>query len=157
MMEPVVGSLGQVGEEIDFDFTDYYSKEMGSGLKRCFLVSDSLVGCNLLADLKHLTNRVERELARDDGCRRINLDPGLLSAGKFVLASTKNNAHRVYLRDGIFAEVTLYYRHRKFEPFEWTYPDYRTRHVGDLLDRIRTDYLGRLRDPGSEILREVDN
>jgi hypothetical protein len=42
-----------------------------------------------------------------------------------VLASTKDHAHRIYLRDGIFAEVTLVFRHRKWQPLEWTYPDYR--------------------------------
>jgi hypothetical protein len=60
------------------------------------------------------------------GPRPANLDPGLLSAHNLVLASTKAHAHRVYLSDGIFAEVTLVYRHGMYQPLEWTYPDYCT-------------------------------
>jgi hypothetical protein len=42
-----------------------------------------------------------------------------------VLASTKDHAHRLYLRDGIYAEVTLAYRAKRWQPLEWTYPDFR--------------------------------
>ena len=42
-----------------------------------------------------------------------------------VLASTKDHAHRLYLQDGIYAEVTLSYRDREWRPSAWTYPDYR--------------------------------
>ena len=59
------------------------------------------------------------------GPRHLNLDRGYLTPAKLVLASTKDHAHRIYLRDGIFAEVTLVYRQRKWQPLEWTYPDYR--------------------------------
>jgi hypothetical protein len=55
----------------------------------------------------------------------VNIDPGYITPAKLVLASTKDHAHRIYLRDGIFAEVTLVYRQRKWQPLEWTYPDYR--------------------------------
>ena len=34
--------------------------------------------------------------------RPLNLDPGLLQLGKFLLAATKDQAHRIYLRDGIY-------------------------------------------------------
>ena len=36
--------------------------------------------------------------------RRVNLDAGYLCLAKLVLASTKDHAHRIYLRDGIYAE-----------------------------------------------------
>jgi hypothetical protein len=42
-----------------------------------------------------------------------------------VLASTKDHAHRLYLGEGIYAEVTLAFRQRQWQPLEWTYPDYR--------------------------------
>ena len=57
--------------------------------------------------------------------RPLNLDPGYITPAKLVLASTKDHAHRIYLRDGIYAEVTLSFRGRKWQPLEWTYPDYR--------------------------------
>ena len=46
-------------------------------------------------------------------------------AAKLVLASTKDHAHRIYLRDGMFAEITLFYRHGRWEDHEFTFPDYR--------------------------------
>jgi hypothetical protein len=82
-----------------------------------------------LVEAKLLSNAVEREMAMDrDGrtCRRVNLDPGYVTLGKLVLATTKDHAHRIALRDGIFAEVTLAYRGGRWEPFPWTYPDYRS-------------------------------
>ena len=39
-----------------------------------------------------------------------------------MLASTKDHTHRIYLRDGIFAEITLFYRHGRWEHHEWTFP-----------------------------------
>ena len=53
------------------------------------------------------------------------LHPGVLALGKFLLATTKDQAHRVYLRDGIFAEVTLRFQDGAFRPWPWTYADYR--------------------------------
>ena len=64
--------------------------------------------------------------------------------GKFLLATTKDQAHRVYLRDGIFAEVTLHYHAGAFRPWEWTYADYRLPEVLAFLREARTFYRGRL-------------
>ena len=55
----------------------------------------------------------------------MNLDPGYITPAKLVLASTKDHAHRLYLADGIYAEVTLAFRGKQWQPLEWTYPDYR--------------------------------
>ncbi|HPA45322.1 MAG TPA: DUF4416 family protein [bacterium] len=108
-----------------FEETDYYNEEMGTGLERQYLSFRDLVLPDVLADAKQFTNRLEFEFASPDGNRRVNLDPGLLSSANIILASTKNFYHRVYLRDGIYAEVTMFYRHGRFETLPWTYPDYR--------------------------------
>ncbi|MDQ7780666.1 MAG: DUF4416 family protein [Planctomycetota bacterium] len=57
--------------------------------------------------------------------RRINLDPGYVTQAKVVLATAKDFSHRIYLRDGIYAEVTLKYGKGTFHPWPWTFPDYR--------------------------------
>jgi len=41
-----------------------------------------------------------------------------------VLATTKDHAHRIYLSDGIYGEVTLRWRKHQWEAWPWTYPDY---------------------------------
>ncbi|MHB1423610.1 MAG: DUF4416 family protein, partial [Gemmataceae bacterium] len=81
--------------------------------------------------------------------RPLNVDPGLLELGKFLLATTKDQAHRVYLRDGIFAEVTLRYHAGAFEPWPWTYADYRLACVHEFLQQAREYYRQRLRGEGS--------
>ena len=69
--------------------------------------------------------------------RPLNLDPGLLLLGKFLLATTKDQSHRIYLRDGIYAEVTLRYTKSEFEPWPWTYADYREPFVHSFLASAR--------------------
>ena len=64
----------------------------------------------------------------------MNLDPGCLSAGKVVLATTKNQQHRIYLGSGIYAEVALRYRDGRWQPWEWTYPDYRSPEYAQVFD-----------------------
>ena len=115
-------------EPFEFTETDYYAATMGAGLKKQFLAFERLIDSAELASIKRETNNCEAEyaaLGRHTEPRPLNLDPGYLTLAKLVLASTKDHAHRIYLRDGIFAEVTLVYRQRKWQPLEWTYPDYR--------------------------------
>jgi hypothetical protein len=121
---PVVFS----SEPFDFTETDYYTATMGAGLKKQFFAFEMLIDSAALAGIKRQTNDLEAEyaaLGRHAEQRPLNLDPGYLTPAKLVLASTKDHAHRIYLRDGIFAEVTLVYRQRNWLPLEWTYPDYR--------------------------------
>jgi hypothetical protein len=115
-------------EPFDFTETDYYTATMGAGLKKQFLAFEALIDSGDLASIKRETNDCEAEyaaLGRHLEPRPLNLDPGYLTPAKLVLASTKDHAHRIYLREGIFAEVTLVFRHRRWQPLEWTYPDYR--------------------------------
>ncbi len=144
-LAPVLGELRPAGEELPFDWTDYYEKEMGTGLRRRFFVSELLLPRELLPDLKRLCARIEEELSDEAGRRRVNLDPGLLSGESLVLASTKGYAHRVYLRDGIWAEVTLRFVRGAFVSAEWTYPDYASPGVQAILRDLREEYLRRLR------------
>ena len=90
----------------------------------------------------------EQFFFKDTKNRRINLDPGYVSASKMVLASTKDHAHRIYLGKGIFAEITLRYYQKTFQPWEWTYPDYRTQEYIDLFNQIRKIYMQQLRESG---------
>ncbi len=72
--------------------------------------------------------------------RPLNLDPGYVTEAKLVLASTKDHAHRIYLADGMYAEVTLYYQHRQWRHRDWTFPDYRRSDYHAFFDKCR-EYL----------------
>ena len=154
-LSAVLGPLRRVGESFPFRWTDYYEEEMGAELTRCFLASGRLVERRWIVELKLLCNRIEKELAAADGSRRINLDPGLMSLENFVLATTKNRGHRIYLRDGIFAEVTLMYVQGRFEPLPWTFPDYQSEEVQGVLLGVRQEYYQLLRGSAPEVIREV--
>jgi hypothetical protein len=62
-----------------------------------------------------------------------------------ILATGKGYAHRPYLRDGIYADLTLIYRDKSFHSLPWTYPDYAGEEVIGMLTRIRGKYLMQLK------------
>jgi hypothetical protein len=127
-IEATFGPLALASRPFDFTETDYYAATMGLDLKKQFLAAERQIDPALLAAIKRQTNEWEAEyaaLARHPEPRPLNLDPGYITTAKLVLASTKDHAHRLYLQDGIYAEVTLAFRHRAWQPLEWTYPDYR--------------------------------
>ena len=124
---------------------------MGMGLRKQFLVFRDLIAADGLATIKLQTIEMERELAElrtYSEPRPLNLDPGILALGKFMLATTKDQAHRIYLRDGIYAEVTLRFQAGEFEPWPWTYADYRLPEVRAFLKEARDFYKARLQVPG---------
>ena len=118
------GPLDFLSEAQPFTYTSYYDREMGEGLHRQLCSFSELARPETLADIKLFTNRIESRFLVDDK-RQVNIDPGLLSEERLVLATGKNYIHRIYLRDGIFADLTLIYQEGGYQPLPWTYPDYR--------------------------------
>jgi hypothetical protein len=150
-LEPVFGPLALASAPFDFNQTGYYEATMGPGLRKGFLAFGDLLSADRLAEVKLRTNELEAELARSGAYpepRPLNLDPGFLALGKFVLATTKDQAHRLYLRDGVFAEVTLRYQAGAFEPWPWTYADYRQPEVLAFFNEARAWYRDRLKRSG---------
>src|SRR5262249_15460272 len=148
-LEEAYGPVGLCGEPFPFDQTAYYEASMGPGLSKQLLAFERLAAPDCLADVKLHTNALERELASSGAYpeeRPLILDPGVLVLGKCLLATTKDQPHRVYLRDGIFAEVTLRYHAGAFEAWPWTYADYRQPHVHAFLLEAREFYRRRLRE-----------
>jgi len=124
------GKIDKAGEVIPFDSTSYYNAEMGQGLMRQFVSFVDLIDPGVLADVKLFTNELELKYSVErngKSARRINLDPGYVAPHGIVLATAKNFAHRIYLRDGIYAEMTLNFTSGGgFKYFDWTYPDFKT-------------------------------
>lgn len=115
-------------ERFAFGETEYYQRSMGKDLKKVFWAFEPGFEPADLPEVKLATNAWEKEYAgRSDTeeKRPLNLDPGYLNLGKLVLASTKDFTHRIYLSQGIFAEVTLYFQRGRWEHHRWTFPDYR--------------------------------
>ena len=144
-LEAMFGEIDLVSERFSFDFTDYYSKEMGPHLFRHFVTFKNLIPIPRLPEIKLTTNRLEEQLATQEGNRRFNIDPGYLCLHHVVLATTKGYSHRPYLRDGIYADLTLIYRNKSFQSLGWTYPDYRQGPVIDFFNQLRKKYLDGLK------------
>ncbi|MFQ6058288.1 MAG: DUF4416 family protein [Anaerolineae bacterium] len=160
------GPVDYESQILPFDHTTYYAAEFGENLQRKFVSFAQLIDPGELAAIKRWTNELEMELAlwntsysnsdavekaystglTVEGKRRINLDPGYLSLSKLVLATTKDWQHRLYLGQGIYAEVTLRYRKGSFQPWEWTYPDYRSPEYIAIFNHIRQLYTRQLRE-----------
>jgi len=138
------GPIDFTSKIIPFDYTGYYHDELGDGLKRKFISVKRLIAPEKLADIKLLTNKIENKFSFHKK-RRINIDPGYVSGGKLVLATTKDYGHRVYLGKGIFAEVTLFYQDGTFNPWPWTYPDYKTKDYIEIFNHLFKTYIGKLR------------
>ncbi|MBI4713100.1 MAG: DUF4416 family protein [Planctomycetes bacterium] len=149
------GVIDLKSDIMSFEFTDYYTAEMGAPLKRQFLAFQKLIDPAEIASIKIRTNQIENDFAskfldsrlrgndkEQKVSRPVNLDPGYVDNSKLVLASTKDYAHRIYLQDGIYAEVTLQYSasKRSFQPCQWTYPDYQTQAYLDFFNRVREMY-----------------
>ena len=141
-LQAAYGAIERVSPDFDFHHTTYYEKSMGAGLKKRFLVFASLRPSDILPDVKNFTIGLENDFAalgRHTEERPLNLDPGLLQLGKFLLASTKDQGHRIYMQDGIYAEVTLRFEAKGFECWPWTYADYREPAIREFLAEARGD------------------
>lgn len=139
-----LGPIDFESELLPFDHTDYYAAEFGPGLQRQIVTFAELVDPGDLPTIKLKTNEMEQAIATH-GSRQVNIDPGYVSLGKMVLASTKNHAHRLYLGEGIYGEGTLTYQRGQFRAWPWTYPDYASEDYCVLFDQIRDRYKAQLR------------
>ena len=144
-----VGNVVLKSDAIKFSHTTYYNDEMGSNLMRQLCAFDRLVSPDILARLKIMTNAIEMKYCNEQGGRTINIDPGLLSLSSLILASTKNYAHRIYLGQGIYAEITLIYKKHRFNPLDWTYPDYQEDSALEFFKRARDILQEQLAASGS--------
>jgi hypothetical protein len=117
------GSPDFLTETQPFVYTAYYNREMGINIQRQVCSFQHLVRAEGLPDIKLFTNELEVQLSRS-GKRQINIDPGFLSEERVILATGKNYTHRIYLRNGIYADLTLLYQNGAYQKLPWTYPDY---------------------------------
>lgn len=139
------GQTDFISAPIPFAYTEYYREEFGNSLIRRIVTFHPLIAPETLPDIKLWTNSLEGRLSSDKVSRRVNIDPGYLARAHLILATGKGYGHRPYLRDGIYADLTLIYRNKAFQPLPWTYPDYAGGEMIGLLTRIRERYILQLK------------
>ena len=139
------GEMDFISESIRFDYSKYYEPEMGGGLVRRFAALRDLKKQDDLVALKLISIEIERAFS-DHGNRRVNIDPGLITLERLVLATGKNYTHRIYLKRGVFADLTLIFKKGTYTPLPWTYPDYKEPLVIEWFNRIREKYRYQLKN-----------
>jgi hypothetical protein len=135
-IEAVFGELEDQTDVYDFKYTTYYQDEMGPELCKLFISFKELIHPGSLPELKIRAIEFEKEWSINNK-RQINLDPGYLNTAKVVIASAKDFAHRIFLADGIYGDLQLQYRHNRFWPQAWTFPDYQTELAFEFFTRVR--------------------
>jgi len=140
-----IGVIESASEPYVWTESAYYAREMGPVIWRQFVAVGRCIDPGALADVKRQTNDLERRWRDGSGRRRVNLDPGYVGVNKLVLATTKDAAHRVYLRDGIYAEATLHYANGSWHAYTHTYRDYAGAMALDFFKAVRSGYVARRR------------
>ena len=138
-------SIKIVSEEYLFSHSIYYKEEMGENLKKRFLVFENMIERDYLVEVKKITDEIEKKYLDEKGNRKINIDPAILNLENFILATNKNFTHRIYLRDGVFADLTLIYKKKKgYTELDWTYADYSSEETKSFLNNVRDLFYNRL-------------
>jgi hypothetical protein len=132
------------GRDHPFDVTDYYGEEMGAGLRRRFISLRRLADPGVLVEMKLACNDIEERLSAE-GKRNVNCDVGFLDHNKVVLASAKEAGQKIYLDKGIYADLAGRYKNGRYQPFEWSFPDFRDGRYDEELAAMRSLYLGQMK------------
>ena len=140
-----------VGSDIFASIEKWYN------YKKLFDLAYFIIGCrpgnsfknmierDYISDVKKITDGIEKEYSDENNNRKINIDPAILTLENFILVTNKNFTHRIYLKDGVFADLTLIYKKKKgYTELEWTYADYSSDETKKFLNKIRELFYNRL-------------
>lgn len=123
-LEEAFGPIDFKGAFLPFDTTDYYAEEFGEALWRGFASFRGLSAPDALPGLKHRAAGLEALWSRE-GRRTWNVDVGYMDADKVVLASFKRGPLKLYVGDGVYADLLLKYARGRFEPMAWAFADFK--------------------------------
>lgn len=140
------GTIDYMSAIIPFTATTYYQAEMGEGLMRKLITFEDLLDPERLPEIKRYTDTIEAHYTNAEGNRRINLDPGYITLYQLILATNKRFSHRISLRDGVYADLTLIYKQKSFQPLAWTFPDYGSVEMIGIVNKLRERYQMQLKE-----------
>ncbi|MBK3331814.1 DUF4416 family protein [Persephonella atlantica] len=118
------GSILSQSEIFNPPVSKYYQREMGFPLLKRFIITDRVIDKSEIKGIKKLCMEIEDSF-RINGSRTVNIDPFYIDPDQLVVSTKKYRGNRIYLGDGVYAELELFYHHGSFQPFIWTYLDYK--------------------------------
>jgi hypothetical protein len=111
-------------EPYQLGFSKYYISEMGEPLYKKFVILKEIIYKPELKDIKLYSMDLEKQFS-ENGKRKINIDPFYIDLDQLVVATKKYRGNRIYIGDGIYIEMELWYHNQSYQPFLWTYLDYK--------------------------------
>lgn len=124
-LQELMAAVDGCSAVIPFTVTDYYRAEMGEPLFRQFVSFREWQSPQRLPEFKIAAMQLEQRLSAA-GKRTVNLDPGYLSDANVIIATAKNQYHRVPLSDGVYAHMEYTLKDGRIHFLPWTYPDFKT-------------------------------
>ena len=151
-LREIFGEVDSKSDFFPFDYTDYYEKQMGQGLKRVFLSFYELINPEELSLLKIKTNLLEEDIKTEAGMelRAVNLDSGYLTASALIMATVKDFSHRIPLRNGIYAHLEFLFGKNEIRTLPWTYPDFKKPDYHPFFLKVRKIYIQQIRSVKNE-------
>lgn len=143
MLEKQFGRIRCETIDIPYTHTEKYCEEMGDNLMRRFFSFEKPISRDALPDIKPICEKIERQLGDQvqDYCfRTVNIDPGIMTPDNLVMSSNREYNHRIYLRNGVFAEVQLIWAKGGFRRLPWTNPDFCHEEAVDFFIRVRESF-----------------
>jgi len=145
-LEEKWGTIDISGQDHPFNVTAYYEPEMGTPLLRRLVSFNTLFCPSLLPDMKLACNQIEQNLSINNK-RTVNIDAGYLDHNKVLLASAKEAGQKIYVGKGIYADLAGRYKAGRYQPFEWSFPDFKDGRYDKELLKMRTEYLRQSKIP----------
>ncbi|MEA2031073.1 MAG: DUF4416 family protein [candidate division Zixibacteria bacterium] len=129
--------------EVPCSAQERYREEMGDNLQRRFFSFEQPVACDSLPEIKATCHKIEQMFSdhvRDFYFRTVNIDPGILTPDKLIMASYREYNYRIYLGGSVFAQLELIFSQGKFMRLPWTNPDYCHDEAIELFSRVRNSF-----------------
>ena len=139
-LEKEFGKVKIKSDEYDFNFTDFYEKEFGKGLKKVYMCFEKPFDVEKLPEAKLFCSELENKYLKNNK-RLFNIDPGYITENSVVLASFKPRAHRIYLKKNVYADLQLVFENSNWKGFKWTFFDITSKNVINFLTRIKETTL----------------
>ncbi|HIE59381.1 MAG TPA: DUF4416 family protein [Persephonella sp.] len=118
------GNFVEETNPFSLPYCEYYTKEMGSPLYKKFVVTSFITEQKNLANIKKHCMFIEDKY-KINGNRTVNIDPILLDTEKVLVATKKYRGNRIQIDKNLFLELELWFHNGSFQPFLWTYLDYK--------------------------------
>lgn len=141
ILESMYGNIILQTDVFTLDYSSYYKREMGEDLLKKFVALDCIIHKSKSAEIKRKSMELEEKFRL--GGRTVNIDPVLVDEYQVVALSKKDRGSRIYIAEGVYAEMELFYHHKTFHPFVWTYIDYKQNI--DFFKKVRKIYLDKVK------------